>query len=119
MAYFNACHPGLAYGDGFMQGAGKMGQFVKLVGDDTFAVNTAAGDPSFGILMRDYEDGEMPGVWCCGGVYETDQYSGAVNPDDLLKIDADGKLTGGATATNRVAQAVSVSGGILKFKLLV
>ena len=119
MGYLNANHPGLAYGDGFMQGSGKLGQFVKIVGDDTFAVNTVADDPSFGILMRDYADGEMPGIWCCGGVYETDQFSGTVNPNDLLKIDAEGKLTGGATAANKVAQAVSVSGGILKFKLLV
>jgi len=119
MAYLNASHPGLAYGDGYMQGSGSLGQFVKLVGDDTFAVNTTAADPSFGILMKDYADGEMPGIWCCGGVYETDQFSGAISPDELLEIDGDGKLTGGATATSRVAQAISVSGGILKFKLLV
>lgn len=118
MAYLNASHPGLAYGDGYMQGSGSMGQFVKLVGDDIFAVNTVADDQSFGILMKDYADGEMPGIWCGGGVYETDQFSGAINPDDMLEIDANGKLT---LYTNKitVAQAVSVSGGILKFKLLV
>jgi len=118
MAYLNACHPGLAYGDGFMQGAGSLGQFVKLVGDDTFEVNTDGTVRSFGVLMKDYADGEMPGVWCCGGVYETDQYSGSINPNDMLEIDADGKLT---PVTNKieVAQAISVSGGILKFKLLV
>jgi hypothetical protein len=119
MAYLNANHPGIAYGDGYMQGAGSMGQFVKAVGDDTFAVNTDAGTQSFGMLMKDYADGEMPALWCNGGVYETDQFSGAVNPNELLKIDATGRLVGGATNTNRVAQAISVSGGILKFKLLI
>jgi hypothetical protein len=119
MAYLNANHPGLAYGDGYMQGAGSMGQFVKAVGDDTFSVNTDPAVPSVGILMKDYADGEMPGIWCNGGVYETDQFSGAVNPNELLKIDSGGKLVGGATTANAVAQAISVSGGILKFKLLV
>ena len=119
MAILNPNHRGLAYGDGYMQGAGSMGQFVKAVGNDTFAVNTDPAVPSFGILMKDYVDGEMPSVWCVGGVYETDQFSGTINPNELLKIDATGRLIGGATNTNKVAQAISVSGGILKFKLLV
>jgi len=96
-----------------------MGQFVKAVGDDTFEVNTDAGTRSFGLLMKDYADGEMPGIWCGGGVYETDQFSGAINVNELLKIDNTGRLVGGATNNNKVAQAISVSGGILKFKLLV
>jgi hypothetical protein len=119
MAYFNASHPGLAYGDGVMQGAGGQGKFVKLIGNDTFAVNTDPAVPSFGILMKDYVDGDLPGIWCCGGVYETDVFTGTINPNELLKIDGSGKLIGGATAANAVAQAVSVSGGLLKFKLLV
>lgn len=119
MAYLNANHPGLAYGDGFLQGAGSMGQFVKAVGDDAFAVNTDPATPSFGVLMKDYADGEMPAVWCNGGVYETDVFSGAITPNELLKIDGAGKLVGGGTSANAVAQAISVSGGILKFKLLV
>jgi len=119
MAYLNANHPGLAYGDGYMQGAGSMGQFVKAVGDDTFAVNTDSAVPSFGMLMKDYADGEMPGIWCNGGVYETDAFSGTPGANELLKIDANGKLVGGGTSADAVGQAISVSGGILKFKLLV
>ena len=119
MAYLNANHPGIAYGDGYMQGAGSMGQFVKAVGDDTFAVNTDPAVPSFGLLMKDYADSEMPGIWCNGGVYETDQFSGTPGPNELLKIDGTGRLTGGGTSADAVAQAISVSGGILKFKLLV
>ena len=119
MAYLNANHPGLAYGDGYMQGAGAMGQFVKAVGNDVFAVNTDPAVPSVGVLMKDYVDGEMPAFWCNGGVYETDVFSGTINANELLKIDGTGKLVGGATTANAVAQAISVSGGILKFKLLV
>jgi len=118
MAYLNANHPGLAYGDGYMQGAGSMGQFVKAVGDDTFAVNTDPAVQSVGVLMKDYADGEMPAFWCCGGVYETDQFSGTITPNGMLQIDANGKLTP-ATTGLKVAQAISVSGGVLKFKLLV
>src|SRR3989339_620145 len=106
MAYLNANHPGLAYGDGFMQGAGGMGQFVKAVGDDTFTVNIDPAVPSFGVLMKDYADGEMSGIWCNGGVYETDQFSGAISANELLKIDGAGKLVGGGTSANAVAQAV-------------
>ena len=119
MAYLNANHSGLAYGDGYMQGAGGMGQFVKAVGNDTFAVNTDPAVPSTGVLMKDYVDGEMPTFWCNGGVYETDVFSGAINPNELLKIDGTGKLVGGGTSANAVAQAISVAGGLLKFKLLV
>ena len=119
MAYFNANHPGIAYGDGYIQGAGGMGQFVKAVANDTFAVNTDPAVPSVGVLMKDYVDGEMPTFWCNGGVYETDVFSGTINPNELLKIDGNGRLAGGGTTANAVAQALSVSGGILKFKLLV
>ena len=119
MAYFNACHPGLAYGDGVMQGAGATGQFVKLTGNDTFAVNTDPAVPSFGVLMKDYVDGDLPGIWCNGGVYETDVFTGVITPNERLNIDGSGKLVGGGTNANAVAQAISVSGGLLKFKLLV
>lgn len=120
MAYLNGSHPGLAYGDGTMQGAGAMGQFVKAVGNDIFAVNTSSTVKSFGILRKDYADGEMPGVWCCGGVFETDQFGGEIAVNGLLMVGDAGKLvalTGEGAIP--VAQAISVSGGILKFKLLI
>ena len=120
MAFLNADHPGLAYGDGHMSGAGTLGQVVKVAGDDLFAVNEDATAKSFGILRRNYADGQMPGIWCCGGVYTTDVFEGAVEAGDALKVSENGKLTAGVEAGDEVvAEAVSVSGGVLKFKLLI
>ena len=47
MALINPCHRGLAYGDGHIQGGGQLGQVVRVVGDDLFAVNT---DPSLSAI---------------------------------------------------------------------
>ena len=120
MAILNPNHRGLAYGDGYMQGAGSCGQFVKLVGNDLFAVNTDPTAKSFGILMKDYAAGEMPGIFCMGGVYETDVYVGTITAGAPLAIDDAGKLTAtvgeGALV---VAEAISVADGTLKFRLLV
>ena len=120
MAFLTADHPGLAYGDGHMSGAGARGQVVKVAGDDLFAVNTDATAKSFGILRRDYTDGQMPGIWCDGGVYTTDIFEGTVEAGDALKVSAGGKLTAGVVAGDEViAEAISVVGGVLKFKLLI
>ncbi len=86
MPYINPNHRGLAYGDGYMQGDGQLGQVVTLVGNDLFAVNTDPTVKSFGILIKDYKNGEMPGIYCMGGVYETDVFEGTVNPSDDLKV---------------------------------
>ena len=117
--FINANHRGLAYGDGHMQGDGKLGRFVKLVGDDLFAVNTDPATASFGVLIKDYTDGEMPGIYCQGGVYETDVFEGTVNAGNDLQIDATGALTAATQGTEVVAHAISVSGGVLKFRLLI
>jgi len=118
--FLNPNHRGLAYGDGFMQGAGSCGQFVKLVGNDLFAVNTDATAKSFGILIKNYINGEMPGIFCMGGVYETDVFDGTINAGDDLKVSTNGKLTAGVGASDLVvAKAISVSGGTLKFRLLI
>ena len=54
------------------------------------------------------------------GVYETDVFEGTVNPGDDLKVSANGKLTAGVQAGEEViARAVSVSGGTIKFRLLI
>ena len=120
MSFINADHPGLAYGDGTMSGAGSLGQVVKVAGNDQFAVNTAATARSFGILRKDYADGKMPGIWCCGGVYTTDVFEGTVNAGDELKVSANSKLTAGVAAGDQViAEAISVVSGVLKFKLLI
>jgi len=118
--FLNPNHRGLAYGDGFMQGAGSCGQFVKLVGNDLFAVNTDATAKSFGILIKNYSSGEMPGIFCMGGVYETDVFDGTIAAGDDLKVSTNGKLTAGIGASDLVvAKAISVSGGTLKFRLLI
>ena len=120
MPYINPNHRGLAYGDGYMQGDGQLGQVVRIVGDDLFAVNTDPTIKSFGILIKDYKNGEMPGIYCMGGVYETDAFEGTVNPGDDLKVSATGVLTSDVQGSEEViAQAVSVSGGTLKFRLLI
>jgi hypothetical protein len=112
MAFINPNHRGLAYGDGYLQGDGQLGQVVRIVGNDLFAVNTTLTAKSFGILIKDYKNGEMPGIYCMGGVYETDVFEGTVNPGDDLKVSANGKLTAGVQAGEEViARAVSVSSG--------
>ena len=58
MAYINPAHRGIAYGDGYMQGEGSLGQLVKIVGNDLFAVNTGASVRSCGILIKDYKAGD-------------------------------------------------------------
>ena len=120
MSFINPNHRGVAYGDGHMQSAGTLGQVVKIVGSDLFAVNTDATVKSFGILIKGYATGDMPGIYCMGGVYETDVFEGTINPNDDLKVSANGVLTAGVGAGDEViARAVSVSGGTLKFRLLI
>jgi hypothetical protein len=120
VSFINADHPGLAYGDGYMSGAGTLAQVIKVAGNDQFAVNTDATARSFGILRKDYADGKMPGIWCGGGVYTTDVFEGTVNAGDELKVSANGVLTAGVGAGDQViAEAISVVGGVLKFKLLI
>ena len=120
MAFINAAHRGLAYGDGYLQGDGELGQLVKVAGNDLFAVNTDPAVPSFGILIKGYKSGEMPGIFCMGGVYETDVFEGTISADDDLKVSAGGKLTAGVGAGDQVvARAISVASGTLKFRLLI
>lgn len=120
MAYLNAAHRGLAYGHGYMQGAGSCGQFVKIVGNDLFAVNTDPSVNSFGVLIKDYSNGEMPGIFCMGGVYETDVYEGNITAGDSLKVAVSGKLAASAGVDDKVvAHALSISSGTLKYRLLI
>jgi hypothetical protein len=120
MPFINPAHRGLAYGDGYMQGDGSLGQIVKIAGNDLFAVNTDATAQSFGVLIKSYKAGEMPGIYCGGGIYETDVFEGTINAGDLLKASAAGKLIAGVGAGDlAVAVAISVVSGTLKFRLLV
>jgi len=61
MPFINPCHRGLAYGDGHIQGEGALGQVVAIAGNDLFAVNTDPSVRSFGVLIKDYASGDMPG----------------------------------------------------------
>ena len=120
MPYLNPNHRGLAYGDGYMQSDGKCGQVVCLVGSDLFAVNENWEVRSFGILIKDCKAGEMPGIFCCGGVYETDVFDGTITPGDDLFVSGEGKLMSETeTGSIVVGQAISCSNGVLKFRLLI
>ena len=112
---------GIAYGDGFVQGDGVCGQVMKVVGDDLFAVADDPTEPAFGILYKDVKSGEMPTIYTGGGVYETDNFTGTIQAGERLKVHATNhNLTNGAQAGEVVvAQAITMSGGVLKFKLLV
>lgn len=118
MSYLNPCHPGLAYGDGVMQGAGLAGQFVKLIGDDLFAVNTDPNVVSAGVLYKDVADGEMPTIYMGGGVYETDNYDGNISAGDCLNVSGNGVLQAVQPSGPPPAVAISVVGGVLKFRLI-
>jgi len=121
MSFLNPCHKGLAYGDGHMQGDGQTAHIVKIAGNDLFTVNTNPEDKSFGILIKDYKAGEMPGIYTGGGVYETDVFEGTITPGNDLKVSATGKLTGGTITSSEhvIAKAISVQSGVLKFRLLI
>ena len=105
----------------YAQGAASCGQVMKVVGNDLFAVADDPTEPAFGILFKDVKDGEMPTIYTGGGVYETDNFTGTIHADERLKAHATNhNLTNGAQAGDFiVAQAISMSGGVLKFKLLV
>jgi len=120
MAYVQPMAPGFRYGLGTMQGAGAPGQLVKIAGDNLFTVNDDAETRSFGILERAVKDGEMPGIFCLGGIYETDQFSGSPNAGDALSCDAGTGLLKTASGDELVlAEAISLESDVLRFKLLV
>ena len=132
---FNACHPGLAYGDGDLKGPGTPGQAVKLTGDDEFTVCAAVTDAAVGIIgsINLLEAQEVLGVlpasadlnkvvvWMNGGIYETDGFTaGVAAGDDLMFNTSTGEIKKWVTGTpdpQVIGNALSVSGGILKFRL--
>jgi len=120
MAYITPNHHGLCYGDGYMAGPGTLGQVVRIAGNDQFEVNTDPTLQSFGLLAKDYAAGEMPGIYCNGGIYETDVYEGTVQAGDNLKVSANGKLCAEVQDGEYViARAIAVDpAGLLKFRLL-
>ena len=120
MAYIEPKAPGFSYGLGTINGAGAAGQCVKINGDNQFAVNTDPTARSFGVLTKSCKDGEMCGVFCMGGIYETDQVVGTPAAGDLLACDADtGKLKAADEGDFPLGETISCQTGVLRFKLLV
>lgn len=120
MPYVQPLAPGFRYGLGTIQGAGEPGQFVKVAGDNAFAVSDDAAAKPFGLLERKVKDGELPGIFCLGGIYETDVFVGDPSPGDNLAVDAaTGTLKVAGENDTVVAEAIAVGAGVLRFKLLV
>eukprot|EP00919_Chromeraceae_sp_WS-2016_P025793 GHVR01060934.1.p3 GENE.GHVR01060934.1~~GHVR01060934.1.p3 ORF type:complete len:121 (+),score=20.99 GHVR01060934.1:133-495(+) len=120
MPYVETKAPGLRYGMGTISGAGTVGQLVKVSDDNVFMVNDDPAVRSFGLLVGTYTDGEMCGVYCMGGIFETDQFAGDISAGDELACDADtGTLKAAEEGEFVVGEAISVASGVLRFKLLV
>jgi len=120
MAYIQVLAPGFRYGLGVMQGAGAAGQIVKVSGDNAFAVNSDPTARPFGIIEKGVKDTEMPGIFCQGGIYETDAFVGSPTPNANLACDAaTGLLKVAGEGEFVLATVISISAGVLRFKLLV
>jgi hypothetical protein len=120
MAYVQPLAPGFRYGLAPLSGAGSCGQLVKLAGPNLLAVNTTPAARSFGILEKPYRDGELAGVFCLGGIYETDQFEGTPAPGNELACDATtGKLKVKGQGEFAVGETISCVSGVLRFKLFV
>lgn len=120
MPYVQPMAPGFRFGLGTMQGDGLPGQIVKISGDNLFSVNDDASARSFGILERVVKNGEMPGVFCLGGIYETDSFVGSPAAGDELACDEETSLLKTAGEGDFVlAEVISADAGVLRFKLLV
>jgi hypothetical protein len=126
--FFNASHPGIAYGDGELLGAGTPGLIVKLVENDLFQVVSDAADKPIGLLGRiDKPKYVTPGptdrykaaIFLRGGIYETDNISGQVAFGADLSFDpTTGQLKAAGQGEIVVARALAVGGNTVKFELL-
>ena len=121
MTFLDPKFPGTAYGMATITEDGEAGQVVKVSGHDEVALNDAPSVRSFGILYKKAKANELCTVLTDGGIYETDNYPGAINPGELLKVDATNKnLTAGVGASDiPIAEAISVVSDALRFKLLI
>ncbi len=133
--FFNACHPGLAYGDGDLKGPGVPGQAVKLSGDDEFTVCAAVTDAAVGLLGRiDLTEaqevlGVLPAsadlykavIWMNGGIFETVIFTAGIVAGVFVVFGIFAgvieMLVTGTPDLQVIGKAISVAGGILKFKL--
>ncbi|NQT34848.1 hypothetical protein HQ587_06640 [bacterium] len=125
--FFNPSHPGIAYGDGELQGPGEKGQFVKLIDNDLFQVVSDADDVPVGVIYNlDKLKHVAPGatdrnkvaVYMDGGIYETDNITGTITADDDLTFDpTNANIKTASEDDTIVGKALAVEGNIVKFKL--
>ena len=125
--FFNPSHPGIAYGDGELQGPGEKGQFVKLIENDTFQVVSDAADVPVGVIYNldklkhvtpAATDRNKVAVYMDGGIYETDNITGTINAGDDLSFDPTaGNLKAAGETETVVGKALAVEGSVVKFKL--
>ena len=125
--YFNPSHPGIAYGDGELQGPGEKGQFVKLIDNDTFQVVSDVADVPVGVIYRldklqhvtpTATDRNKVAIYMDGGIYETDNITGTIATGDDLTFDPiAANIKTAAEGNTIVGKALAVEGGVVKFKL--
>ena len=125
--FFNPSHPGIAYGDGELQGPGEQGQFVKLIDNDTFQVVSDAGDVPVGVIYNldklkyvtpGATDRNKVAVYMDGGIYETDNVTGTITADDDLTFDpTNANIKTASEGDTIVGKALAVEGSVVKFKL--
>jgi hypothetical protein len=119
MPYVQPLAPGFRYGLGAITGGGSAGNLVRLTGDNEMSVNTDPAKRSFGLLEKTTKDGELGGVFCLGGIYETDVFVGSPAPGDELACDATGKLKVKGQGEFAVGEVIAAASGVLRFKLYV
>ena len=120
MAYVEPKAPGFRYGLGAVSEDATVGQCVRLTDGDVFSVTDDAEVRSFGILAASCKKDELCGVYCLGGIYETDQYAGEIAASEALACDATtGTLKAASGDEFVMGEAISVASGVLRFKLLV
>lgn len=118
MPYVKPLMPGKAYGLGTASATVMAGYPAKVSGNDQFAHGDTTSACA-GIVARDTASGTKVTVYMDGGIYETDVFETGIAAGDPLKIGATGKLAKSLDPGNDllVGQAMSVSGGILVYKL--
>jgi len=108
---------GRAYGVGVADGAVYGGRCAKITGNDKFALQNSASGITAGVFSGDRDSGQLCTVYL-DGVYETDQFiSGAAAGNQLAADASTGKLKAAGEGETVVGLALSVSSGILRFKL--
>lgn len=121
MAYIEAKAPGFRYGLGTLSEAGEAGLCVALSGDNEFELNGDSTKRSFGILVGACVEDALCGVWCGGGIYETDQFTGSTIAagDELACDSSTSKLKKAGEGDFVIGHALANVSGVLRFKLLV